>query len=59
MVVILFNIYNIYSYLYYKSYQMVGWLVGWLDFYVIVGYLIPNSVYSYIKPKILEWILCR
>ena len=34
---------------------LVGWLHGW--FYgvsTIVGYLMPNSVFSYIKPYISE-----
>ena len=42
--------------------QQYGKRVGWLGFYgisTIVGYLIPNSVYTYIEPKISKQTLCR
>ena len=31
--------------------KLVGWLDGWLGFYgisIIVGYLMPNSIYTFI-----------
>ena len=35
------------------------WLAGFYGISTFVGYLMPNSVFVYIKPKILKQILYR
>ena len=37
---------------------LVVWLVGFYDIAPLVGYLMPNPVYTYIKYMISKYIVC-